>query len=119
MLIYMAEQAIVDCNQQHDYEESLQLVDALKSDGKYIGAAPLYATSTAVTVRMRNASPMITDGPFAETREQLAGFYLVDAADIDEAVAIAERIPGARRGAVEVRPIVDLPELALKSIAGE
>ena len=112
MLIYMAEQAIVDCNQEHDYEESLQLVKELKDDGKYLGAAPLYATSTATTVRVRNADAVITDGPFAETREQLAGYYLVDAANLDDALSIARRIPGARHGAVEIRPIVDLPELS-------
>ena len=70
------------------------------------GGNALQATSTATTVRVRGGKALITDGPFAETKEQLGGFFLVDAPDLDEAIAMAARIPGARSGSVEVRPIL-------------
>ena len=72
---------------------------------------PLQPTATATSVRVRQGKRFITDGPFAETREQLGGYFLIDAADLDEAVAIAARIPMARKGTVEVRPVVELKEL--------
>jgi hypothetical protein len=70
------------------------------------GGNALQPTGTAVTVRLRNSKPLITDGPFAETKEQLAGFYLVEARDRDEAAKIAAKIPGAKFGSIEVRPIM-------------
>ena len=70
-----------------------------------LGGAPLHPTSTATTVRVRDGKTLTTDGPFAETREQLGGYYLVEAKDLDAAVAIAARIPGAKTGSIEVRPI--------------
>jgi len=73
------------------------------------GGQPLEPVSTATTVRVRNGKTVRTDGPFAETREQLGGFYLIDAKDLDEAVAIAARIPDARNGSIEVRPIMQIP----------
>ena len=73
--------------------------------GHFKAGDALQPTSTATTVRVRNGKTLTTDGPFAETREQLAGYYLVEATDLDEATAIAARIPGAKRGSVEVRPI--------------
>jgi hypothetical protein len=73
---------------------------------KIRGSNALQPSSAATTVRMRNGKRMTTDGPFAETKEQLGGYYLVDAADLDEALAIAEKIPGARFGSIEVRPIM-------------
>ncbi|MEX2273130.1 MAG: YciI family protein, partial [Vicinamibacterales bacterium] len=69
---------------------------------------PLYATDTATTVRVRNGQVSVTDGPFAETKEQLAGFYLIDARDLNEAIQVASRIPPAREGSVEVRPVREL-----------
>ncbi|MBJ6763007.1 YciI family protein [Myxococcaceae bacterium JPH2] len=80
---------------------------SLKNSGNYIAGHGLQPTATATTVRIRDGKRLTTDGPFAETREQLGGFYLVDAKNIDEAVAIASRIPGARAGSIEVRPVAE------------
>jgi len=82
--------------------------DGLRRDGKLLAAEPLEPIETATSVRIRNGTLTITDGPFAETKEQLAGFYLVDAADLDEAIAIAAKIPPAREGTIEVRPVREL-----------
>jgi hypothetical protein len=81
---------------------------ALKSAGHYVAAEALQPVKDAVTVRVRNGAMSITDGPFAETKEQLAGFYLIDAKDLDEAVQLASRIPPARIGSIEVRPVREL-----------
>ena len=80
----------------------------LRDRGAYVGGDPLQPTSDARTVRVRDGSAMVTNGPFAETAEQLGGYYIVDCATIEEAAAYAEKIPGAKRGSVEVRPIMDL-----------
>ena len=82
--------------------------DGLRRSGKLLAAEPLEPIETATSVRIRNGMLTITDGPFAETKEQLAGFYLVDAADLDEAIAIASKIPPAREGTIEVRPVREL-----------
>jgi len=82
--------------------------DGLRRNGKLLAAEPLEPVETATSVRVRNGQVTITDGPFAETKEHLAGFYLVDAADLDEAIQIAARIPPAREGTVEVRPVREL-----------
>ena len=78
---------------------------ALRASGNYLAAEALQPVQDAVTVRVRHGAISVTDGPFAETKEQLAGFYLVDAKDLDEAIEIAAKIPGARTGTIEVRPI--------------
>jgi len=79
--------------------------ESIVKSGHYKGGDELQPTTVATTVRVRNGKPMITDGPFAETREQLGGFYVIEAKDLDEATAIAARIPSAREGSIEVRPI--------------
>ena len=112
LLIYQGETVLTETERQHCYEESMQLAHDLKSSGKFISANPLQPVATATSVRIREGKRLITDGPFAETREQLGGYFLVDAADLDEAIAIASRIPGAKRGTVEIRPIVEIPGLA-------
>jgi hypothetical protein len=81
---------------------------SLRSSGHYVAAEALQPVRSAVTVRVRNGAMSITDGPFAETKEQLAGFYLIDAKDLDEAVELASRIPPARIGSIEVRPVREL-----------
>ena len=81
------------------------LARRLKESGEFVAGEPLEPTSTATSVRLRNGELLLTDGPFAETREQLGGFYLVEAADLDRAIAIAQQIPAARHGTIEVRPI--------------
>jgi hypothetical protein len=86
-----------------------ELDDDLRAAGAFVEGLPLQATSTAKTVRVRNGEALTTDGPFAETKEQLGGFYLVDAPDLDAALRWAAAIPGAGTGAVEVRPILELP----------
>jgi len=87
------------------YKDYYEFTEGIRKSGHYKGGNPLQPVSTATTVRVRDGKAMSTDGPFAETREQLGGYYLVDAADIDEATSIAARIPGARLGSIEVRPI--------------
>jgi hypothetical protein len=112
LLIYLDEQAPVDeAERQHCYEESTQLAHELKSSGQFLASSPLQPTSTATCVRVRDGKRLVTDGPFAETREQLGGYFLVDAKDLDGAIAIAGRIPGARVGAVEIRPLIEIPGL--------
>jgi hypothetical protein len=80
--------------------------ESIKESGNYVAGDALQPTSTATTVRVRNGETLVTDGPFAETKEQLGGYYLVEAKDVDEALKIAERIPSARYGSIEVRPVV-------------
>ncbi len=111
LLIYAQEDSISETDREKCYVESLALIDEIRSNGKYLGAAPLHHTSKATSVRVREGQRLVTDGPFAETKEQLGGFFLVDAADLDEAIGIAARIPMARRGTVEVRPVIDLAGL--------
>ena len=108
LLVYMDEQVLDETEREQCYVESVQLTHDLNSTGQYLAAAPLHPTSTATSVRVRDGKRLVTDGPFAETREQLGGYYLIEAKDLDEAVAVAARIPGARRGTVEVRPVIEL-----------
>jgi hypothetical protein len=111
LLIYMAENAINESERQACYEKSTKLAHDLKSHGQYISANPLQPVSTATSVRVREGKRLVTDGPFAETREQLGGYFLVDAEDLDGAISIASRIPAAAWGTVEIRPIVEIPNL--------
>lgn len=111
LLIYLADDAMNETERQDCYTESTQLANDLHAKGKFLGASPLHPTSMSTSVRIRDGKRLVTDGPFAETREQLGGYYLVDAKDQDEAIGIAARIPGARKGTVEVRPIMELPGL--------
>jgi hypothetical protein len=111
LLIYADEQAWTETEREHCYGESTELANQLKSRGQYLGASPLQPVSTATSVQVRSGKQLVTDGPFAETREQLGGYFLVEARDLDEAISIAARIPGARKGTVEVRPVVEIPGL--------
>lgn len=111
LLIYTDENAWTDDERQRCYAESTELTHDLNSRGQYLGANPLQPVETATSVRVRDGKPIVTDGPFAETREQLGGYFLVEAKDLNEAIAIAGRIPGARKGTVEVRPVVEIPGL--------
>jgi hypothetical protein len=89
----------------------VQLTHDLNASGHYLDAAPLHPTPTATSVRLREGKRLVTDGPFAETREQLGGYFLIDAKDLDEAIGIAARIPAARFGTIEVRPVIELAGL--------
>jgi hypothetical protein len=117
LLIYAPEGAVTEKEREECYEESAGFARRLAEDGKFIAAAPLHPASTATTVRVREGKPLVTDGPFAETREQLGGFFMVEAKDLDEAIAIAAGIPASRWGAVEVRPVVEVAGLPAGSRA--
>jgi hypothetical protein len=95
--------------QQKDTAEYMAISSDLRAAGKYLGGAPLQPVTTASTVRVRDGKAVVTDGPFAETREQLGGFYLIDAESLDAALAVAARIPATRTGCVEVRPVMEIP----------
>ena len=101
---------IPEAEQGQIFGEYMQYTSDIKKSGNYIGGEALEPVASASTVRVRNGKTLTTDGPFAETREQLGGYYLVEAKDLDEAIALAARIPDARRGSVEVRPIMPTPK---------
>jgi len=112
MLLVYLEENILSAEQRQDcYVKSAQLAQDIHSSGNYLDAAPLHLTSTATSVRVRNEKRLVTDGPFAETREQLGGYYLIDASNLDDAIRIAERIPAARWGTVEIRPVMEISGL--------
>ena len=111
LLIYNDEQALSETERQQCYTESTQLAQQIHSSGQYLAANPLHPTSMATSVRVRNGKRLVTDGPFAETREQLGGYFLIEANNLDQAIAIAGRIPMARKGTVEVRPVIDIQGL--------
>lgn len=94
-----------EAEKQEIYKEYGELIGDMKEKGNYIGGHELQPTAMATTVRVRNGKKAITDGPFAETKEQLGGYFLVEAKDLDEALAIAARIPSATSGSIEVRPV--------------
>jgi hypothetical protein len=94
------------------YGEHVQLSEQLTAKGQYLGGHPLQPPSTTANVRIRNGKRLVTDGPFAETREQLGGYMLIDVKDLDEAIGIAGRVPGARMGTVEVRTVREGPPTA-------
>lgn len=108
LLIYLDENALSETEWAQCYVESTQLAQELQAKGQYLATAPLHPVATATSVQMRDGKSLVTDGPFAETREQLGGFFLVDAPDLDQAIAIANRIPAARVGTVEIRPVVEV-----------
>ena len=114
LLIYLDEKALSENERQACYAESLQLTHEIHARGQYLGANPLYPTATATSVRVREGRRSVTDGPFAETREQLGGYFLIETENLDEALAVAERIPMARKGTVEVRPVIDIPGLPIR-----
>ncbi len=111
LLVYLGENVMNESERQDCYVKSAALARELHSSGKYLDASPLHPTATATSVRVREGKRLVTDGPFAETREQLGGYYLIDAKDLDEAIRIAERIPGARWGTIEIRPIMEISGL--------
>jgi hypothetical protein len=93
------------------FKDSTKLAHDLSAKGQYLSANPLQPVASATSLRVREGKRMVMDGPFAETREQLGGYFLVEARDLDEAMKVAERIPAARKGTVEIRPIIDIPQL--------
>ena len=111
LLIYGDEQDLSEAERQDCYAESTQLAHDLQANGQFLSANPLHPTTMATSVRIRDGKRLVTDGPFAETHEQLGGYFLVEAAHLDEALAIAAKIPMACKGTVEVRPVIDIPGL--------
>lgn len=108
LLIYMDEKAMNEAEREQCYKDSTQLCHDLSAKGQYLSANPLHPVATATSLRIREGKRLVTDGPFAETREQLGGYFLIDAEDLDSALAIAARIPAARKGTVEVRPVLEI-----------
>ncbi len=108
LLIYSDETTWTDGEREDCYAESTKLTHDLHAKGQFLAASPLHLVSTATSVRIRNGKRLVTDGPFAETHEQLGGYFLIEAKDLDEAIGIAARVPAARKGTVEVRPVLEL-----------
>lgn len=119
LLVYGDEHALSQSEREACYRESTQLAHDLASSGNFVASAPLHLTSTATSVRVREGKRLVTDGPFAETREQLGGYYLIHAKNLDEALRIAERIPAARWGTIEVRPVMEIGGLPEESATQE
>lgn len=120
LLIYLDENGLSESQRARCYEESAGFARKLHERGKYVAAAPLHPTSTATSLRIQDGKRLITDGPFAETREQLGGFFLIEAENLDQAIEIAGQIPAGRWGTVEIRPVLEirgLPEEAAGSVA--
>jgi hypothetical protein len=114
LLVYANEKDLTPEYRARCYEESAALARDLHSSGKHIDASPLQPVKTARTVRVREGKPVITDGPFAETHEQLGGFYLIEGKDLDEAITVASRIPPAKLGTIEIRPVFELAGLPME-----
>jgi hypothetical protein len=111
LLIYEPESIWTTMSQEETgkiFGEYMAFTEGIRQSGHYVAGAPLQPTPTATTVRVKAGKTVTTDGPFAETREQLGGYYLIEAKDLDEAIAIASRIPAARTGAIEVRPVANV-----------
>ncbi len=114
LLIYAAEKAWAEKSQEEQkqvYDEYWAYTVELKQSGKMLSCEPLDPTTTATTIRVRDGKVLPTDGPFADTKEQLGGIYVVDVKDLNEAIAWASRIPDARHGSIEIRPLMNIPEM--------
>jgi len=111
LLIYSKETdwtTLPDKEKGEMYQQYVAFTESLRKSGHYVAGDGLEPTTTATTVRVRNGKTLTTDGPFAETREQLGGYYLIDAKNLDDATAVASRIPGAMMGSIEVRPVMQM-----------
>jgi hypothetical protein len=111
LLIYMDENAMSEAERERCYKDSTQLAHDLEANGQYLSANPLQPVAMATSVRVRDGKRLVTDGPFAETREQLGGYFLIDAKDLDAAMNVAAKIPAACKGTIEVRPVIEIPGL--------
>jgi hypothetical protein len=112
LLIYENEQVMAGLSEEEQgtvFQEYVDYTKGIRKSGHHLAGEALQPVSTATTVRVKNGKTLTTDGPFAETREQLGGFYMVEAKDLDEAIALAAAIPASRSGSVEVRPIMPFP----------
>ena len=111
LLIYATESSWTEDERKECMIESMGISKELEKEGKWIAASPLHSVTTATSVRVRDGRKQITDGPFAETTEQLGGYYVIDVENLDEAIAIAATLPPAKKGTVEIRPLFPLPEM--------
>ena len=111
ILLIHHEEALEEDERQQLLGESVQLANQLHAKRQYLDAAPLHPSSATTSVKVRDGKRIVTDGPFAETREQIGGYFLIDAKDLDEAIDIACRLPPARIGTVEVRPVIEVEGL--------
>ena len=112
LLIYCSEAEAAqrsDAENQQVFQDYMTYSQDIAKSGHMVGGDPLEPVSTATTVRVKSGKIVRSDGPFAETREQLGGYYVVEAKDLDEAVSLAARIPDARYGSIEVRPLMNIP----------
>jgi hypothetical protein len=112
LLIYENERAfdkVPEADRGKIFQEYMDYTSGIRRSGNYVAGEALQPISTATTVRVKNGKTVTTDGPFAETREQLGGFYMVEAKDLDEAIKLAAGIPASRTGSIEVRPIMPTP----------
>jgi len=116
LLIYLDETSLTESERQQCYQDSAAYARHLSSTGHYLYTAPLHPTSTATSLRIQDGKRLVTDGPFAETREQLGGFFLIEAKHLDEAIDIAARIPAGRWGTVEIRPVLEVSGLPEESV---
>jgi hypothetical protein len=110
-LIYLPENSLSAAEREQCYAESAAFARELHANGRRVFASPLQPTLTAKSVHSRDGKRVVRDGPFAETKEQLGGFFLVDTKDLDEAIEIAGQIPAGRWGTVEIRPVLEIPGL--------
>ncbi len=117
LLIYLDEQGLTEAQRETCYLESAHFAHELNAKGQYLAAAPLHPTATATSVQLRDGKRLVTDGPFAETREQLGGYFLIDVDNLDVAIDIAARVPAGRWGTVEIRPVVEVPSLPVDLIS--
>jgi hypothetical protein len=115
LLIYINESALDEPERERCYAESAEFAQTLSERGQYLLAAPLQPTSMATSVRIQEGKRLVTDGPFAETREQLGGFFLIDAENLDDAIDIAGQIPAGRYGTVEIRPVIEVSGVPAES----
>ena len=111
LLVYGDEQASDETEKAQCYRESAEIAQQLRAAGRYLDASPLHPVSTATSVQVREGKRIVTDGPFAETREQLGGYFLIDVDDLDEAIELAGQLPSARLGTIEIRPLMEIPGL--------
>lgn len=119
LLIYSAEDSWTEEERQQCMQKSMAICESLQAEGKLIMADPLQSVNVATTVRVRQGQRQVTDGPFAETAEQLGGFYLIDVDHLDEAMSIAESLPPTKKGSVEIRPLEQLPPPEQSAAAGD
>ena len=111
LLIYLEEKSLSESERSQCYEDSAAFARELQARGQYVSAAPLHPTSTATSLRVKDGKRVITDGPFAETREQLGGYFIIEVQNLDEAIDIAAQIPAGRWGTVEIRPVLEIAGL--------